>query len=222
VRVDARPVEQLERRLPVGARDVEQAAGGLVPGPDAVEVERAAVAQQHQVGAAGRVVRHVELVALRVAAEVGQRVEDQDPRIGAEAVAVELRRRQAARARADDHAVVVVLALERPARRVDAGAAPGAVHVARVRGAVDAHRVAHHRVVVATQAGDRRRVVTRRQRPGLAAERRGQLRLRARQVRRSRGRGESRRGDRHSVQEIPSGDPVLPALRHARSSPGVQ
>ena len=53
---------------------------------------------------------HVELVAVRVPAEVGQRVEQQDPRVRPEAVLVELRRREAARAGADDHAVVALVA----------------------------------------------------------------------------------------------------------------
>jgi hypothetical protein len=219
VRVDARVVEQVERGLAVLAGDVEPPAGRLVPRADAVEVERAAVAQQHDVGAARRVVRDVELVALRVAAEVGQRVEDEDPRVRAEAVAVELRRGEAARPGADDHAVVVVVAVDRPARGMDAGTAARAVHPVRVRQAVDPDRVAHDPVAVAAQPGRGRRVVAGRERRRLAPERGGELRLRAGEVRGGRGGGQPGRRDRHPVEEVPSCDAVALPLSHALSSP---
>ena len=83
----------------------------------------------------------VELVAGRVPAVVGQRVEQQDPRVLAEAVAVVLGGGEAAGAGADDHAVVGLVAVD-DAADVDAGAALGRVDVALVGRPVDAHDVA--------------------------------------------------------------------------------
>ena len=222
VDVDAAEVEHVERRLPVGAGDVEQAAGGLVPGADAVEVDRPAVAQDRHLGAAGRGVRDVELVAVRVAAEVGQRIEQQDLLVRSEAVAVELRRREAARPGADDDAVVA-LALVHDVRDLDAraaarGVAGGGV---RIRLAVDLVDLLDDVVRLARQAGGGRRVVAGRERRGLRAPAvgGGERGLGAGQVRRGSGGGETGGADRHAVEEVATADPVLLALaltRHPR------
>jgi hypothetical protein len=113
VRVDAAEREHVERRLSVRAGDVEEAAGRPVPGPDAVEVDGAAVAQERRVA-------DVELVAVRVPAEVGQRVDQQDAGVRAEAVLVPLGGCEAAGAGADDHEVVVVVDVSH-VPRVDPG-----------------------------------------------------------------------------------------------------
>jgi hypothetical protein len=83
----------------------------------------------------------VELVAVRVPAEVGQRVDQEDPRVRPEAVLIPLRRRESARAGADHHEVVDVVDVAHVAR-VDPRRALGGVHVARVREPVDRHHVA--------------------------------------------------------------------------------
>ena len=213
-RVDAEVLEHVDGRLAVGARDVLEAAGRLVPARDRVEVDRAAVLEERRRA-------DVELVARRVAAEVGQRVEQQDPRVLAEAVAVVLGGREPARAGADDHAVVGLVAVADVAD-VDARAAARRVHVALIRRAVDPHDVADEVVLLALESGLGRRVIARRQRARAVTPRRGE-RLGAAQVRGGRCGGEPGCRDRHAVEEVTAGDPValVAELGHLAPSPGL-
>ena len=191
--VDPAEREEVDRGLAVGAGDVEQSVRRLVPGADRVQVHRPAVSQDHQVVA---LVRDVELVAVRVAAEVRERVEQEDLRVLAEAIPVVLRRREPARPGADDD-TVVDLAGVLDAVRLDAGAAARRVDVVLVRLAVDGHELAEHGVGLPLQAGRRRRVEV-----GVGRGARGERRLGAGEARHRRGGGQSGRRDGDSVEEV--------------------
>jgi hypothetical protein len=119
-----------------------------------------AVAQHHHVAATGGGVRDVELVAVRVPAEVRQRVEEQDLRALPEPVPVVLRGGQPARAGADDDAVVGLTGVGRLAG--DARPAHDAVHVGRVRGPVDLEDLGDDVIRLPGEPGRGRRIVAGR------------------------------------------------------------
>ena len=74
--VHARPGEEVDRRLPVRAGDAARAVLRLFQVPMLSRLTVPPLRRSHHVGAAVGGVRDVELVAVRVAAEVGQRVDD--------------------------------------------------------------------------------------------------------------------------------------------------
>ena len=103
LQVDAEIVEDVQ-----GSRarwHVEEGPRSLAPGVRAVQVHGAAVAEHHDVRAGGGVAG-VELVAMRVAAEVGQRIDEQDLGVRPEAIAIVLRSGESAHPGADDDEVV--------------------------------------------------------------------------------------------------------------------
>ncbi len=137
--IDFRPVAGLGQGFGLDPQGLQQAIGDGAIGAGAVDLQRSAV---HQVQAAVQ----AELVALGVAAEVVVIVEDQDAGVWPRRP-VEMRRRQAAEAGADNDQVIALAAVLR-----GAGALPE-IPVAQGVGGLETARVA------AAQSGQGGRII---------------------------------------------------------------